>query len=394
MNDDRHQQHYHFLPGQPSEAERSQATRRVTLVGAVINLVLAAVKVVLGWLGQSQALIADGVHSLSDLVTDAMVWFASMHGSRAADESHPYGHARIETAATVGLGVILALVGAGILVDAVQRLFHTEQLWMPGVLALAAAAGSVAVKEAVYHYTLRVARKYRSQLLKANAWHHRSDAISSVVVIVGVAGTMAGLPYLDAIAAAGVALMIIKIGWDLGWHSLRELVDTALDAERVEAIRREILDVDGVDSLHMLRTRRMGQDALADVHILVDPRLSVSEGHYISETVRNRLIREFDELTDVLVHIDPEDDEQTAPSIHLPSRREVIARLKALWSGIPEAGAIEAVTLHYLNGRVSVDVAMPLTAVQDADRARQVADALEAAARGAEEIEWVRVYFR
>lgn len=394
MNDDRHQQHYHFLPGQPSEAERSQATRRVTLVGAVINLVLAAVKVVLGWLGQSQALIADGVHSLSDLVTDAMVWFASMHGSRAADESHPYGHARIETAATVGLGVILALVGAGILVDAVQRLFHTEQLWMPGVLALAAAAGSVAVKEAVYHYTLRVARKYRSQLLKANAWHHRSDAISSVVVIVGVAGTMAGLPYLDAIAAAGVALMIIKIGWDLGWHSLRELVDTALDAERVEAIRREILDVDGVDSLHMLRTRRMGQDALADVHILVDPRLSVSEGHYISETVRNRLIREFDELTDVLVHIDPEDDEQTAPSIHLPSRREVIARLKALWSGIPEAGAIEAVTLHYLNGRVSVDVAMPLTTVQDADRARQVADALEAAARGAEEIEWVRVYFR
>ncbi|HKJ77582.1 MAG TPA: cation diffusion facilitator family transporter, partial [Gammaproteobacteria bacterium] len=161
MNDDRHQQHYHFLPGQPSEAERSQATRRVTLVGAVVNLVLAAVKVVLGWLGQSQALIADGVHSLSDLVTDAMVWFASMHGSRAADESHPYGHARIETAATVGLGVILALVGGGILVDAIQRLFHTERLWMPGVLALAAAAGSVAVKEAVDHYTLRVARKYR-----------------------------------------------------------------------------------------------------------------------------------------------------------------------------------------------------------------------------------------
>ena len=394
MSDDRHQQHYHFLPGQPGEAERSHATRRVTVVGAAVNLLLAAVKVVLGWLGQSQALIADGVHSLSDLVTDAMVWFASKHGSREADASHPYGHARIETAATVGLGVVLGLVGAGILVDAIQRLFHTERLWMPGALALAAAAGSVVVKEAVYHYTLRVARKYRSQLLKANAWHHRSDAISSVVVIVGVAGTMAGLPYLDAIAAAGVALMIIKIGWDLGWHSLRELVDTALDTERVEAIRQEILAVDGVDSLHMLRTRRMGQDALADVHILVDPRLSVSEGHHISETVRSKLVRAFDELQDVLVHIDPEDDEETAPSIHLPSRRQVVARLKERWGGIPEADRIEGVTLHYLNGRISVDVALPLDAVGDTDRARELATALEEAGRELEEIATVRVYFR
>ena len=394
MDPDRHQQHYHFLPGQPPAGERARVTQRVTVVGAVINLLLAAAKMVVGWVGQSQALIADGVHSLSDLITDAMVWFASKHGSRQADESHPYGHGRIETAATVGLGVILALVGFGILVDAVQRLFHTERLWMPGAMALVAAVASVLAKEGLYHYTLRVARKYRSQLLKANAWHHRSDAISSVVVIVGVAGTMAGLPYLDAVAAAGVALMVVKIGWDLGWHSLRELVDTALDAERVEAIRREILAVDGVDSLHMLRTRRMGQDALADVHILVDPRLSVSEGHHISETVRTRLIRAFDELQDVLVHIDPEDDEEAAPSIHLPSRRTVMERLNARWAGLDGADRIEQVTLHYLNGRVSADVTLPLAVAEDLARARAIAAALEQAAAGVDEIERVRVYFR
>lgn len=394
MANDRHEQHYHFLRSAAPEAERSRATRRATLVGAVVNLLLAAVKVVVGWLGQSQALIADGIHSLSDLATDAMVWFASMHGSREADETHPYGHARIETAATVGLGAILGLVGVGILYDAVQRLFHTERLWMPGLAALIAAAVSVAAKEALYIYTLRVARRFRSELLRANAWHHRSDAVSSLVVIVGVGGTMAGLPYLDAIAAAGVALMIVKIGWDLGWHSLRELVDTALDADRVEEIRREILAIDGVDSLHMLRTRRMGGEALADVHTLVDPRLSVSEGHHISETVRNRLVGRFEELQDVLVHIDPEDDEQSAPSIDLPSRQEVVERLQQAWRGIDAAGQVEAVTLHYLNGAIAAEVRLPLDAVGGTEGARETAAALREAGERLDGIDRVEVFYR
>lgn len=343
---------------------RYRDSRRVTVVGAAVNLVLAAAKIAFGIVGQSQALVADGVHSLSDLVSDVMVWWAAKHGSRHADESHPYGHARIETAVTVGLGVLLILVAAGILIDAVTRLFEVDRLLHPGYLALVVAAVSVLAKEVLYHYTLAVARRHRSNMLRANAWHHRSDAVSSIIVVVGVAGAMAGLYYLDALAAAAVALMIAKIGWDLAWQSLKELVDTALDAERVAEIRERILAVDGVKQLHMLRTRRMGPDALVDVHILVHPKCSVSEGHQISETVRAELIRAFDEVTDVMVHIDPEDDEAHPVNADLPLREELLERLRVQWRDIPEAQAIEKATLHYLKGRVQVDLLLPLSVLR------------------------------
>lgn len=388
-----HDHHYHFLSGRGSDIERYRAARQVTVVGAVVNLLLAGAKVFFGIIGHSQSLVADGVHSLSDLVSDGMVLVAAKHGSRDADETHPYGHGRIETVVTVALGALLLLVAGGIMVDAVRRLFSPERLFHPGMLALVVAAISVLAKEALYHYTQRVAKRLRSNLLRANAWHHRSDAISSVVVMIGVGGTMAGLPYLDAIAAVGVALMIAKVGWDLAWHSLRELVDTALDADRVEAIRGSILSVDGVYALHSLRTRRMGQDALADVHILVDPKLSVSEGHHVSETVRNRLINEIEEIQDVLVHIDPEDDEKSAPSIDLPSRHEVIARLKEHWQHLPVVDRIERITLHYLDGALSVEVILPLSATRDRAHAQELSRALAAPAEQLPEVERVQVFY-
>lgn len=366
---------------------RYRDSRRVTLVGALINLLLAAAKIVFGIIGQSQALVADGVHSLSDLISDMMVWFAAKHGSRDADESHPYGHARIETAVTVGLGALLMLVAAGILIDAVTRLFEVERLLHPGYLALSVALVSVFSKEALYHYTVAVARRHRSNLLRANAWHHRSDAVSSIVVVIGVVGAMAGLFYLDALAAAVVALMVAKVGWDLAWQSLKELVDTALDAERVEQIRARILAVDGVKHLHMLRTRRMGPDALVDVHILVHPRCSVSEGHQISETVRAELIRGFEEVTDVMVHIDPEDDEVYPVNAGLPLREALLERLREQWREIPEARLIEKATLHYLEGRVHVDLLLPLSVLRDegaADHRRLTARFQEVADKNTE----------
>jgi len=368
-----HTQHYHPKVDKPGERTRFQETRRITLIGAVVNVLLAAAKIVFGIIGSSQSLIADGVHSLSDLASDAIVILAAKHGSQDADEDHPYGHARIETAFTVGLGALLIAVAGGILADAVDRLFQTQRLLHPGVLALVVAALSVLSKELLYRYTLRVAKRVRSNLLHANAWHHRSDAISSVVVIVGVAGSMAGLHYLDALAAAGVALMIAKIGWDLSWSSLKELVDTGLDPERVEAIRNCILGVDGVRTLHMLRTRRMGQDALVYVHIMVPPRLSVSEGHHIGETVRSRVIREVDEVTDVMVHIDPEDDETSPPSLKLPMRGELMDRLGQAWADIPAAQHIEKVTLHYLDGKIAVDLLLPFAALEQGSTREQLA---------------------
>jgi cation diffusion facilitator family transporter len=385
-------QHAALPQGNKGDA-RYEATRNVTVVGAVVNLLLSIGKVAIGIIGASPALVADGVHSLSDLLTDVLVVWAAKHGSRDADEDHPYGHGRIETVITVALGVVLLLVAAGIIYDASSRLFHPERLTHPGMLALVMAAISVVSKEALYLYTLRVAKRIRSNLLKANAWHHRSDAISSIVVIVGIGGTMAGLPYLDAIAAVAVGLMIARIAWELGWHAVHELMDTALETERVEAIRRVIQSVDGVNELHTLRTRRMGADALVDVHIQVDPLLSVSEGHHISERVRQKVIREIEEVQDVLVHIDPEDDEQIALSAHLPSRQVLLARLRGFWQDSPAAEHIRRITLHYLDGKLRVEVYLPLEGVGDEAQRRHLTEVLQRPAAGMAEIESITIYY-
>ncbi|MFQ5935070.1 MAG: cation diffusion facilitator family transporter [Acidiferrobacterales bacterium] len=345
------------------QERRHRAIYRVTLVGAAVDLVLAIAKIVFGITAHSQALVADGIHSLSDLATDVLVLYAAKQGSREADEEHPYGHRRFETIATVGLGVALIITAIGISIDATRRLFNPELLLTPGLWALVVAALSIFAKEAVYHYTIRAARRHRSSLLRANAWHSRSDAFSSVIVVVGVAGTMAGLNYLDSIAAVGVSLLIAKIGWDLGWQGVRELVDTGLDPEKVQTIKHTIAAVDGVEALHRLRSRRMGGDALVDVHIQVDPTLSVSEGHQISETVRSRLIDQIDEVSDVMVHIDPEDDDAVAPSESLPLRNTVETRLNQYFSNIDAAKHIEKLTLHYLGGNIRVELLLPLDVI-------------------------------
>ena len=319
----------HYEPAIVQGEARYQDARRVTLVGAVVNILLSVFKVLAGWLGSSHALIADGIHSLSDLATDVVVLVAAKHGAKDADDEHPYGHGRIETLATVALGIVLILVAFGIGYDAIRRLFAPEQLLLPGMLALSAAVISVLVKEGLYHYTAIVARKLRSNLLRANAWHHRSDAVSSIVVVVGVIGSMAGLGYLDAVASVVVAVMVAKIGWDLSWQSAHELIDRGLEQDDVEVIRNKIMAVDGVRAMHDLRTRRMGGNAFVDVDVLVDPSITVSEGHRIGEEVLKRLNQDIDEVTDVTVHIDPEDDETDTPSGDAPMRG---------WSERPPAG--------------------------------------------------------
>jgi len=362
-----HTPHTHRLPPSDGKDARAREIKKVTLIGSAVDLVLGVAKIIGGVISSSQALIADGAHSLSDLATDFIVLYAMKHSVREADEDHPYGHRRIETLATVVLGIALLAVAAGIALDAIDRLFHTERLKHPGMLALLIAIVSVVAKEVIYHYSMVIARKYRSNLLKANAWHSRSDSISSVIVVVGVLGSMAGLTYLDAIAAVGVSVMIAKIGWDLSLHSLRELIDTGLEPDRVDAIRETILEVDGVQSLHVLRTRRMGGDALVDVHIQVNPRLSVSEGHHISEVVRSRVIKEIDEVADVMVHIDPEDDEMEAKAEHLPLRQEILEQIKLESCGIEGLDGIqdEDITLHYLEGKIRIDLVLPFRLLEN-----------------------------
>ncbi len=343
----------------PEQRTRRDAMRRTSVAGAIVNLVLTALKVGVGIIGNSAALVADGVHSLSDLATDVMVWFAARYGNEPPDKNHPYGHGRIETAFTVALGGVLLLTALGILVDTGQRLLDPSRLSDPTPLVLVIAALSILSKEMLYRWTLRYARQYHSRLLEANAWHHRSDAVSSVVVLVGVAGSMAGFRSLDAFAAAGVALMIAKIGWSLARGAVRELVDTGLEPERLREIRALIADVEGVSELLLLRTRRSAGQILLDAHVKVSPRLSVSEGHQIGMFVRDLLLESNLGIIDVTIHVDPEDDETESLARGLPLRREVLARLREAWRDELAPDAFKQVTLHYLEGRIEVDLILP-----------------------------------
>lgn len=341
--------------------QRHELTVRVTLVGSAVDLALAVTKIVGGFFAHSQALIADGVHSLSDLATDITVIIASKHASREADAGHPYGHGRIETLATVVLAVTMVGVAAGLSYDAVERLMRAHELVTPNAYALLIALISVIAKEAIYHYTLRVARQVDSDMLRANAWHSRSDALSSIVVILGVGGALLGYPFLDAVAAIVVALMIAHIGLRMVWRSAQELIDAGLSRDHVQKIRQLIHETEGVTSLHMLRTRSLGNSAMADVHIQVEPRVSVSEGHQISEEVRRRLIANVGRLTDVTVHTDPEDDETAPPTAHLPGRARVVADLRRAWGSTLQSLDADVLQLHYLNGRIDLEVTLMLS---------------------------------
>ncbi|MDE3208011.1 MAG: cation transporter, partial [Pseudomonadota bacterium] len=322
-----------------------------------------------GFLGHSQGLIADGLHSISDLLSDFVVLFANRHGNRSADKGHPYGHGRIETAATVLLSLMLILVGSGLLWRAIFYLQNSSKL--PKVLPITLAIAILAIfcKETLYHYMVRIARSVRSQLLMANAWHARSDAASSLVVTLGLIGNLEGYRFFDPVAAIIVAFLIIRMGWSLGYQALSELVDTALDEESVAAIRQTLMNTPGVRDVHELRTRRMANQALIDAHVLVAPRISVSEGHFIAELARHRVLANHNAL-DVLVHIDPEDDKLNPTTTQLPLREELIQFINEN-TGLNLTS--KDIMLHYLKGQIEAVINLDSEqASQQAQTIRQV----------------------
>lgn len=334
-------------------SDRFWQAKKVTLIGAAVNALLGLIKLAGGALFHSHALVADGFHSLSDLLTDAMVLFASKYGSQDADDRHPYGHQRFETAATLLLALLLILAGVSISWDAIYELLY-EPLETPGRWTLAIAIMSIIANELLFHYTKYVGEKIKSALVIANAWHHRSDAASSAVVAIGLLGSLAGFAWLDTVAAVIVGIMIVKMGLSYGWNSVKELVDTAVEPEVVAKITRIIEKFDDVKKIHQLRSRMMGGDVLIDVHILVDPRISVSEGHYIAQHVHHALVNQFERVKDVIVHVDPEDDEESCPSLHLTNRKTLEERLLTPWKQLfPE---IIDWTLHYLESAIQIDL--------------------------------------
>lgn len=343
---------------------------RVTYVGALVNLFLSVIKIGFGLIGHSAALIADGIHSVSDLVSDFFVLVAVKMGSREADRDHPYGHRRFETMATVVLGGALLAVAVGIGWDVWQRIEHPERLLVPSREIMGVAAISILANEWLYQYTKRIAGLTRSKLLLANAWHHRSDALSSIVVLIGVAAVFFGYPYADAIAALIVALMVAKMGLNLIAESLKELVDTSLPADIVREIRQSILATDGVRGIHLLRSRQMGEDAYVDAHIVVNPRISVSEGHMIGDAVRDKLIAEFDDVIDVLVHVDPEDD-RYLPANRKPLSRKQVQRVLRHYLG-NLIKQVENVNIHYLDGLLELEVVLPRKMVDDPNSVEKI----------------------
>ncbi len=362
------------LGGGESAAERSVVAQRATWVSVMVNLVMTIAQLVIGWVAHSQSLVAHGLHSFSDLLSDFLVIYASRQSAHPADAAHPYGHARIETAATLILGVSLTLIGGGILWESGMRLQHIEALPAVEFSALWVAIATVVSKEGLYRYLIRVAERLRSQLLIANALHTRADAASALVVVVGIGGALLGWSFLDLLAAALMGFMILRMGVGLAWGAIKELIDTGLDERQVTSIRDCLLATPGVRGLHQLRTRRMAHQALVDAHVQVDSRISVSEGHRIAESARARVLREHPEVLDVLVHIDPEDDmAPDAASFRLPGRDVLLQELQPILAGLPTP---EKIVLHYLNGQVEVEVFLSHAIFENGEELRRAEAAL------------------
>ena len=289
--------------------ETMRQVQKVTVWGLAANLALAAIKFVFGILGNSQALVADGVHSLSDSTTDIAVIVGARFWTQPADEEHPYGHGRIETMITFFIGLVLGIVGLLIAYRAIQTI-GMDHRSAPGWIVFAAACISMVSKELMYRWTVLVGKRIKSSALMANAWHHRSDGLSSLPVAIAVIGTkiQPEWAFLDHIGAIIVAVLIIQAAWKISWPTLKQLADTAASEEERRKLIALARVVDGVKDVHALRTRHIGPGLQVDLHVLVDPNLSVSRGHNIAGIVKRKLLDDGPDVVNVLVHIEPYED--------------------------------------------------------------------------------------
>ncbi|MEJ0003162.1 MAG: cation diffusion facilitator family transporter [Pararobbsia sp.] len=381
-----------------TSSEKKRVARQTTRVSIVVNICMTVVQIAVGMIAHSQALVADGVHSLSDLVADFLVLTANRHSDAAPDDDHNYGHSRYETVASLLLGALLLAVSAGMLWRAGVRIADLQDIAPVELTALPVAVIALIAKEVLFRYTLHAAERVRSAMLIANAWHARSDAASSLVVALSIVGSLLGAPVLDPIAASIVGFMVGKMGFTFAWDALQDLSDRALDSEAAEHIRALVATTPGVREVHELRTRKMGDYALVDARILVDPMISVSEGHFIAESARLRALQDS-RVLDALIHVDPERDHPPGPAPYpaahghapwrrrredaaapariaapaeLPTRNQLLPQIRLALE--PYGMALDTVNLHYLEGTVDLDIYL-LSADPDDDAATTAARA-------------------
>jgi cation diffusion facilitator family transporter len=338
--------------------QRKVAVQRISIIGAIVNALMSALKIIGGLLTGSAALIADGLHSLSDLATDVMVVFLLGISHKKPDKEHPWGHGRFETLGTVFLAIILLTVAGFMTWDSLKLLFAGEIPSPPAWPALVIAAISILANEVLFFYTLKVGKATHSSLIIANAWHHRTDSLSSIVVLIAIAGAILGVWWLDALAAVLVALLIGKIGIDLLLKSLAELVDTGLPQERVNQLRETALSVEGVSDVHNFRTRMMGGQGLLEMHLQVPAHMSASEGHFIGDTVCAKLKDRFDDIGYIIYHIDTYDDELMPDAVQplMPSRNEVKSHLNAAISRLLGDCPAYELTIYYAPKFIELEI--------------------------------------
>ncbi|WP_035719402.1 cation diffusion facilitator family transporter [Francisella sp. W12-1067] len=339
---------------------RYQITKKVTLIGMFINALLAIVKVLVGVVGRSPALFADGIHSFSDLLSDAMVLFAAKYANKEEDHNHPYGHERIETLATLILSGLLIAIGFMIVYHSVVSLM-TGDYNQPNSYTAFAAIFSIVGNEFIYQYTMAAANKINSDLLRANAWHSRSDMWSSVVVLVGLLGAFAGFVWMDALAAFVVCYMIVKMGIKWGYSAVAELIDEGVDEQTYKAIKEIIASIEDVRDFHYLRTRKMAGKIVLDVHILVDKYCTASEGHYIAEVVKSNIYHKVGGIKDITVHVDVLDHEIGVVKLENfePSRAQIYSLILNFFAtnGLSKSLILDKqISIYYFDEEIIVDL--------------------------------------
>jgi len=294
---------------QHAGSSREGHVRKVTWIGLLTNISLSGLKFAAGYFGRSQALIADAIHSLTDTTTDIAVIAGSHYWSRPPDENHPYGHRRLETLVTAFIGLMLAAAGIGIGWQAISTL-HEQHDSPPGWIALYAAMASIITKEILYRWTAAVGKKIKSPALAANAWHHRSDAISSLPVLIAVGGALLfpSWSFLDRVGAVVVSIFILHAAIKIIWPAVSELIDAGAPEEIQKKITKIVCNTSGVREVHAVRSRYVSSSIQIDMHIVVDGSISVREGHEIADKVENSIISGLPEVVDVVVHVDPSED--------------------------------------------------------------------------------------
>lgn len=295
------------------DARQSKITK-VTLVGTAVNVVLTAGKIAAGIVGKSSAMVSDGIHSLSDLVSDIVVLIFVHISSQGKDESHDFGHGKFETFATLMVALLLLLVAGKMIISGIEDIISVINggiIAVPTAIALWAAVASIVAKEALYHYTVYVGKKVDSPVVVANAWHHRSDAFSSIGSLIGIGGAMLlgnKFTILDPIAGCIIAIMIIISAIQIAMPAIGELLDVSLPKEMEDEIVTIAESVQGVHNIHELKTHRNGPSIIIEAHLVVGQHLTVVEAHDICTEVENALISHFGQETQISIHIEPYTD--------------------------------------------------------------------------------------